>query len=145
MEQTKALNALEVRPQTIHPIETRITYDVLALPRSIKVCHLAPCCRRPGRSSHLRSQHIRLRRAVADATHPSAGVLERPLLTFHIAPDLLVRYLRDLQVHTEPPSTLRRPDPQVASTYPAFIGERQIKTFIQRTAKCFGTIFDTGN
>lgn len=145
MEQTKALNALEVRLQTIYLIETLITNDALALPCSIKVSHFASCCRRLGRSSHFRSQHVRLRRAAADAAHPGAGVLERPLFTLHPAPDLLIRHIRDLQVHTKTSSSLRRPDPQVAPTYPAFIGERPVKTFIQRTAKCFGTIFNTRN
>lgn len=83
MEQTKALNALEVRPSCLYFLHSQhhtlanvtarapITDLFTALPRSEQVSQLSPRGRRSRRTSDLSSQHIHLRRAPRDAADPS--------------------------------------------------------------------------
>lgn len=133
MEQTKALNALEVsspssnptcHTQTIPLIPPSITVNasnaIAAVPRPLQVRHLAASRRRPHRAGHLGAQHLHLHRAAADAAAAGPRLPPRGPAAPRPPRRLLPRRLRGLRVR-RPPSTpaQRRPEAQAAAAEPA--------------------------
>jgi hypothetical protein len=113
MEQTKALNALEVS-QNSNIRLFQYTDPFLAFPRTNEIRLLTPRRRRSHHTSYLRTKYLRLRRAAVGSSNPSPLLLRRIQLPPNAPQNLQLWHLHRLQGHRRPPRAQRSTNTQAA-------------------------------